>query len=1240
MLNRLYIVIGVLAILVLGAAFIVPRLIPWGEYRVRMEQLAGEALGADVRIRGDIGFSLLPAPHLVLNDVSVGPASQPVASVGTADADFSLMDFLRDRYTMTRLVLDRPVVELKLEPNGSIDTGLRPPGAESKTSLSVANARIEAGALKLIDVASGRQYGVDGLQGDLTLGSIAGPFSYSGVGNVDGRHLTLKLNAGLFNAAGQSSVSLLAESDGGLASLNVSGQLTGGAAPHFAGDVSYRRSVPKAANPNGVIGDLTLTGKLDSSTQQATISELTLTPDENRAVSQLQGSATVTFTGTPGFAATLVGGVLSLPPRDATAEQGPQPYELVRMLGEIPALGLSPLPGTITANIAQLDLRAASLRNVQAAVVATDKGWTIQSLTGQLPGGASVALAGDLTASNGQPSFAGTFSVATDRLDSLAALWRKPDADNPLFGMPGRFDCKVSLSGQTMALTDGKLTLDGQVHALTALVNFGDKRRVDLSGQFGTLDAAHSAALLALIPDFTADSSAAVTFPEGAVALSADAASLFGLDGKKLAIEGKWGGGSIQLSKFSADDLGGAKLDLALTLSGSLTAPRIAGDGSVAFGAGGGPALDMLFDRFGTPAAARQFLARSLPADLKLHLDDPDGGGGQGVTVSGKAGVADVTFVAKLDGGLAAALSQPVEATLNLESDDPRGLSSQLGLGDVSPVAESGPTRLTLSLKGRPSGSMATSLSLTGGDDSIAFAGDSTPGDLAGLGATGKVTAALSDSSVLAGDLGLDGIHTPPLRGSADLKLATDGTLSLDNVAGQSGDGHFSGHFSISPTPDGRTVNGALSLDSLDVTGLVGLVGGGPTALMKSQGKTLPDGPLSIGDEARPSSGSVAVTVPAISRGGQPFLTDAGFSFDWDATNTSIHKLRARLGGGTLALDLNLCCAGPASDKQLGGEGSLAGVPLSAVLPPKAAATLSGTLDGSVRFSGSGDSIEALAQGLGGDGSFSVSNLSIANFNPAVFKSVAAINDVLGIDPASLTARVATALGQGTFAVPRLQGGFTIAAGTLRVANVGAAAGGAKLFGGASVRLADLGLAGSFALTPTGPADAAGLVNESTSINANLSGSLAAPVRTLDIADMVDSIKMKALQQEVTRLEALKAADDARNRAATAEQKTLREEQAARDLAAQQAAQKAAADAAAKAAADAAAAKAAADAQTAKATPASSPAPASPPTASSQPAAAPAASPAPVPAPRPAPAPLDLHMPPAPTVQFGGTAAQ
>jgi len=1254
-LNRLYIVIGVVVILALAAAFVVPHLVPWGNYRARMEALAGQALGTPVKIKGDIAFSLLPAPHLTLGDVEIGPPQQPVLSVGAASADFSLIDFLRDRYSMTSLVLDHPELAITVDRNGGIDTGIHLAGAESQVALSIAQARIEDGTVRVTDAGAGRTYAVDGLAGDLTVGAIGGPFGFSGRGRLAGQDFSLRINASALDPHGTTQVTAFAQPQSKAYTVNLQGALATAGVPHLTGELDYRQA-PPANNPNGIIGALTFSTRLDMTPEKGLLSSFVLVPDENRGATRLAGSATIDLGPKPGFTASLTSSVLATPPPNVTTDQGPQPYELTQLLRSLPVLPVPPIAGEITAEVDEIDLDTLSLDNAGLDATTDGKTWTVKNFTGQLPGGTNVTLAGQITAPQGATSFTGTLSLTAKRLDALAALWRRPPPGNPLFNMPGSFTSKISLTGTTVGFTDGQLTLDGVKHQLNVLADVGHTPNLTVSGQFGTLSPADSTALLALVPDIVNDPSAGVTFPQGAISLTADAVSYAGLTGHQLDLEGKWGGGAIEISRLSADDLGGIRFNVGLALSGTFVKPRISGDGQIGIGQGGGPALDRLFDWLGTPAGARALLVRSLPATLKAHLDDPDNSGAQGLSLSGKAGAADVTFLAQLNGGVLKPSQGPVDATVSLDSSDPAAFTAQLGLGDVSLMAASGPMTLAARATGDPAGSMAANIDLEDGGDSISFNGNVTPGGLTAMAGNGKLRLTLADSTALAAELGLGGLYTPPLKASADLAVSPDGRISLDNLSGSSGGDNFSGKLALAHDAGGAAVSGELKLDDLDLAGLVAGIGS-PTALMTSSGSMWPDGPIYLGEEPRPTTGSVTITTPKITRGGAPFLTDARFDFDWDATISGVHGLTAAFGPGKLTLDANLCCAGPLADKQLGGQATLNGVPLDQLLPPAPAATLSGTLQGSARFSGTGDSIAALLGNLSGDGSFEVDDLAVQKFDPGAFATVASLGGIINIKEADLSAKVASAIDAGPFSVPKLNGGFTIAAGTVQLANLGAEAGGTKLFGGATLKLADLALGGSFALTPEKTLDAAGLVGPTTSsVTANLSGTLLAPVRTLDIASMVETIKVHALENEVTRLEKLKAQQDAQAKAYANANKEAVEDQQRRELEARQAVAAKARQAAARAALDAAAVNAAKAADAAKAAlakldaakaaavlpaPASAAAPASSTTAA-HPAPLPVPPPVPtvppVPAPRPstpaahrpAPAapPLNLEVPP------------
>src|SRR5690606_24839482 len=104
--------------------------------------------------------------------------------------------------------------------------------------------------------------------------------------------------------------------------------------------------------------------------------------------------------------------------------------------------------------------------------------------------------------------------------------------------------------------------------------------------------------------------------------------------------------------------------------------------------------------------------------------------------------------------------------------------------------------------------------------------------------------------------------------------------------------------------------------------------------------------------------------------------------------------------------------------------------------------------------------------------------------------------------------------------------------------------GGGRLAGDISLALPNLGLAGSFVLTSLGFEDPEGLVNNDTArIGSHLAGTLLAPAVTLDLAEMVAAIQVRANELEVDRLEALRIEDAERQRAAAQERNRLIEAQ-------------------------------------------------------------------------------------------------
>lgn len=1163
MLNRIYIIVGLIAIIALTGAFILPRFIQWGDYRERMEELASGVLGADVTIRGDIEFSLLPQPHLSFTDVLVGSPEEPAATVDAVEADFSLMDFLRDNYHVTKLLLREPVLDITIDDSGFASTGLNVTGQGGGVALmqtSIVNA-----TLRIIDERSGSNYVASAVDGDLKIGSFSGPFQFQGSANYGGERFGVRFNSAATDITGNARVTLGVRPDSGAYSLSAEGQLEVGMAPKFDGSLVYRQTPPPADSAGGVRGDLVFTSKVTGSTDRLVLSGYALQPDENRSGTRLTGSASIQVGARPSFDAVISGGVFALPPRDAQEDLTTQPYEILRLLAELPAPPIPPIPGHVGIDLSEVGLRAFSLRNLSVAASTDGTSWTVEAFKGQLAGNTQVSATGALSNEEDRPAFRGTLSLVSERLDALAALWRKPGGDNPLFNMPGSLDGKIMLVGDALGLSAGRLTLDGQTHAVELRLGFGDEKRLDVIGNFDALSAIDSAAIGALLPNISNDPVFGRSFPSGSFSLTAQSAHVFGQDGTELAAEGLWSEDKIAFSRLSAADWGGVGLDGSLDIGGTLAEPELSGSLRVKVASASAPGLAPLYAALDTPAAWQSALAASAPADLTIDLEAANDAGGQVLSMGGTLGVADFNLRAELGGGLGGLLTEPLRLNGALESDDVAGLTQQIGLGNAELFSGDGSMLVSFALEGSPTNSLDTHLNASLGNERVGFTGNllmTAAGEVQG---TGTLDVALGDAGSMAEVVGSQGLSLPLAVGSGKLHFEGERLARLTEIKGKSGDVGFAGELALSRTGSTAAVSGALSVDVVSVEGLAATLFG--RAALVGAVDVWPEGPIDAATEPRVTRGTVSVTAPVVTAGGVVRMKDASFDLAWDETRLRLSRFAASLGTGTANLDIAVCCEGPLPEKTITGRLSLAATPLDTLVPPAVAASLGGTLDGGMRFETSGASLAEAMASLSGEGSFTLKDMKVQGLSPGVYPTVAALDDVLNMDPDALSAIISLALGQGAFEAPNAAGTFTIAGGVARLANFIVEGNGARLAGNLNLTLKSLGLDGTFVLTPLGFTDERGLVGEDTArVLTRIKGSVLAPAVTPDLEELVGAVQVRANELEVDRLEVLQAEDAARQRAAAEERNRLIDEQ--RRKAAEEAARAAAEEAARKAAED------------------------------------------------------------------------
>ena len=1162
MLNRIYIIVGLLAILVLAGAFIAPRFIQWSDYRERMEVLASNVLGAEVTIRGDIDFTLLPQPRLHFTDVVVGDIEGPAATVGSIEADFSLLDFLRDNYNLTRLVLRQPVIDFTVDESGLFGSGITPSGS----GVGLAQASIEDATFRLEDVRAATRYTATNVSGDLKLSSFAGPFQFQGSGDYSGERYTVRFSSAQVAADGSSRMTASVRPANSAYSLGVDGSLSVGMAPKFDGVLTYRQSPPATQDAAQVRGDLVLESKIVASTDRIVLTEYTLQPDENRAGTRLTGAASIQLGAEANFDLAVSGGVFALPPRDANEDTSALPYELVRLLDELPAPLVPPMAGQVGIDLAEVGLRGFALRNLHVDAKTDGHEWNVEQATADLPGDTKVRAVGTLGVTDARPTFRGQLSVNSARLDALAALWRKPSDDSALVNFGATLEGRLVLGADALGLTGGHLTLDGHSHAVELRVGFGAEKRLDVVGQFDALSDRGSAAVQALLPGGGVDQAFLNSFPSGSFSLHGKAARLLGQAGTDLVAEGQWTAEAVQFTRLSAGDFGGLGIDAAMQFNGSV----LAADGSGVLKAqrGGSPGLVALYDALKVPAQWRDMLASSAPAEVLFDLAKPTDDGAQVLTLNGKLATADFYARAELSKGIGAALTQPLRLNATLDSEDSAALSQQLGFGKADLFTGGNAMMVALGLSGTSADGFDANLTASMAAESVSFSGKLSSAANGEVQGTGRLDVTLDDAGGLGQLAGGQDLSLPNTIARGQLHFEGERLARLTDTVGTVSGIGFKGELSLSRTGATTAVAGTFAVDAVSAEGLAATLFG-PAAMVPGSG-IWPDGPIVMGATPNQTRGMVSFTAPSVTAGGVERLKDATFELNWDEQKLRLARFEAKIGGGTASLDLSVCCTGGLTDKTVSGRLSLNKVALSAIASPELSSAISGTLDGGVRIEGTGASVAEAIHALAGEGNFTIAGFTVEQLGAGVYSSVSALDDVLTMEPEALTPIIGLALGQGQFVSQSATGAFTIAGGVARLANFIVDGQGSKLAGSINLRLSDLGLDGSFAMTPVGFVDPKGLVGEDTArIITRIAGTLLKPLVTLDLDTMVAAIQVRANEIEVDRLEALRLEDEARQRAAAEERNRLIEEQR----------QRAAAEAAQRAAEEAAAQKAASDAE-------------------------------------------------------------
>ncbi|RLP76642.1 AsmA family protein [Xanthobacter tagetidis] len=1109
-------------ILAIGGAFAAPYVVDWNAWRGTFESEIGHAIGLPVVIRGPIEAQILPAPRIVLRDVTLGDVVSTGGTVKELRAELSLGALMRGEVEATGVALERPQMRLVLDSAGRFAL---PTGAARPAHLSIARFEIANGSLDLLDRAADRTVTLTDLDLRGEARSLAGPFRLDGEVEASGARFGLRSTLGTAGADGTGRLRVVLDGRTSPFALDLDGALGFDAGkPRYEGRAALVRRGQSGGQ--GGLEAWQLSGQVRATPEAVVATTLDLAFGGGSVPPQLTGSARLSLGRSAGLDAVLNGRSLDLDalsrgPDGAKANAGSADTDpgasplsaFARFLGVFAQLPAPQAASRIGVAVDQLMLGGTLVRDARADVSGSPAGWRIDTAEAQLPGAASLRLSnvpmraaapgaardGSQTGPLGDAELSGEAQFTAD---DPAAFLRWAAAGLPrdyaaAIKGPARIAGHFELAPRRIALQRidgafGQSRVTG--NAAAGLDGPAPRLELDLAMDGFELD-----------PLIAALRTAAMSTGGGADAkltLKGQNLTLSGLPARGLQIDAAATGGNWRVSRLRVDDLGGMRLDGAGWMENFSTVPR----GELNLAVTGAKADGLVpVVRLVVGDAPADVLARLLPVAGPVKLTSAavwSQGGGRSVSAEGTLGLLSgtVTFQRPSQG-------VPMSVTVKADASDAGRMLTALGAEGLGPRLGPASGQFTADPLTDGQYRVRGRLSVAG----LNFSGDGT----ALLGTDGSVSPRLA-MRVDGGDLGR---LLPQVAAAADgpapVALAfglarQNDAFQLQDLSGSLAGAPLSGSVALALGAAPR-LGGRLAFDALSLPRVLALLGA--RAPLPEAGAIWAGGRLQPPAIAN-AAVDIELAADRLALVGPYSATGTRMRVVTDASGIEVRDLTGTLGGGQIGARLKLRHEGDA----VAAEGRLVldSVDAAALAGPAGTRTPpTGKVSLALDLGGSGRSVGALVQSLAGQGTLKVARLGIDGTDPGALATALAETDALQPPPDErrVAQMLERALGRAPLSLPAAETTLAVVNGVARTSPVRASAQGVNVTLDGSLDLARLALEAQIGLE--GAEVAGGIPGAQIAWR----GPVANPQRRVTATGLTSVIALRAIERETRRLE-------------------------------------------------------------------------------------------------------------------------
>lgn len=743
-------------------ALIAPYFIDWTAHKQKFEQQASLVFGQPVKVGGAANLRILPLPSVSFGKLQVGENADgtPLLSIEQFSAKLELIPFLTGEVRVVDMTLDRPVVNLQVNENGSVEWTNRKNTLVNPEQVTLNKVKIRDAKINITGLAGGRNFHADSINGEMSAKSLFGPWQFDARGHVEGVDTKFEVATGRLQESGNIRLKITAQRidqpykiflDGpvGIESEVLSWKGKFKISPLVKSGLvksgtinSTLFSSNKDPLPARIEGDFKLTPAA------ILISDFRVEIGDRADPFVLTGNGGASLKEAVYFRFQVDGRQIDL---DRVAEMRGENDNVVgdrnlddriRIIREV--LEQIPVPnlkGEIDFEVPAIVAGDSIIREVSALISPYGNGWEIKKLHAKLPGSSTLEASGRLGL-NEDFGFSGHLVVAS-RQPSGFASWAIGKVDPAIRRLTyGGLEADVSISqGQTsfenmiLLLGDNKLT--------------GNMQRIGASGTKGANGKKNRAAIIATLNGknirlddleaifaFTGND-ASTNFSEHDldITLRADQLDAYDIKAKGVDVQFQLNSGELSISKLNAESFFGAKITSIGQITNLLSRPR----GNIKFGLStdnAAPLIAFLERKIGTNSILSALTSDqnyTSNTELKIEIDaSPSDDGSRGrALMSGIIGGTSVDIQLGFDAKINDINTAKLDLTVNLANDDPKVLLAQTSL--LKPQNDliaaqlregiSGPLKMTVESVGSLSAGLSTLVSVTTPDASVSANG-------------------------------------------------------------------------------------------------------------------------------------------------------------------------------------------------------------------------------------------------------------------------------------------------------------------------------------------------------------------------------------------------------------------------------------------------------------------------------------------------------------------------------------